>query len=362
MTTAIQPNEIPTLTIQQPLWMRLIPYIGMFLLALLLWLPFGFKTTGLIEEIGLNQLIEQRQQLFFITPSSSLGGVRTRPLQMFAFAAAYALDHDSYLYYNVLMMLFFFGQMVVAYWLVLEFLPGKKALAFVTALLFTIYPADTGLFSLRTIHIHLAILAFLIAVYLFIRFWRLSGRKSWLALFGAIVFLLFSLEQYESPLVTAIATPFILLYFKRINRRFFIGTIAWYAAIAFVFIYAAWITAQSTVQTYSGHLLGKNLLSLESIADMFQALFVGYRRQITGWANAFNQLDFLPLFWPFIVAGLALSFVGIWWLSRKQIAQPNVQTKRWQYIILLLGGVALFAVGMATYLPVPTHRFHFFRL
>lgn len=363
MTAAIQPNEIPTLTIRQPLWIRLIPYVGMFLLALLLWLPFGFKTTGLIEEIGINELLDNGEQLFFVMPNSPMAGLRTRPLQMFTFAAAYALDHDSYLYYNVFMLVFFFGQMVVAYWLVLQFLPGKKALAFVTGVLFTIYPADTGLFSLRTIHIHCALLAFLIAVYLLIQFWKLQGRRSWLALFGAVAFLIFSLEQYESPLITAAAVPFMLLYFKRINRRFFIGAAVWYSAIALVFIYASWITNQSSMPTYEDNLLGKDLLSIQSITAMIQALLVGYQRQFTGWANAFNQLPYLSLFWPFILAGLIISGIGIWWLSRRQIIQAAVKpVTRLQYIILFFGGIALFALGMATYLPIPTHRFQDFRI
>ncbi len=342
---------------------HIVPYLGMFLLALLLWLPFGFKTTGLIEEIGINELLDNGEQLYFVMPSSPMAGLRTRPLQMITFATAYALDHNSYLFYNIFMLIFFFGEMAVVYGLVLQFLPGKKAVAFVTGVLFAIYPADTGLFSLRTIHIHCAILAFLMAVYLLIRFWRLQGRRSWLMLFGAMIFLIFSLEQYESPLVAAAVTPFILLYFKRINRRFFIGAAAWYSSIALILVYAFWISRQSTMTTYEDFLLGKDLLSMQSIIAMFQALLLGYQRQFTGWANAFNQLNYLSLFWSFIVTGLIISVISIWWVSRRQEIQPEVKpVQRWQYVLLLLSGIIIFALGMATYLPVPTHRFQDFRI
>src|SRR6187549_1417959 len=105
------------ITTARPLYMkwiaRLIPYIGMFVIALVLWLPFGFKTTGLIEEISIYEQLDAGHSLFFITPDSVMSISRSRPLQMFFFSAAYALDRDSYQFYNIFMMLFFFGKIVV---------------------------------------------------------------------------------------------------------------------------------------------------------------------------------------------------------------------------------------------------------
>ncbi len=343
--------------------LQLIPYAGMFVLALLLWLPFGFKTTGLVEEIGINYFIDHGEQLFFITPESELSTVVNRPFQMFTFAAAYALDHDSYLFYNIFMLLFFFGEMVVAYGLILQFLPGKKAVAFVTGLLFAIYPADTGLFALRTIHIHCATLAYLIALYLFLKFWKLNGSIRWLAFGGMMLFLVFSLAQYEIALVAALFTPFVLLYFTRPNKRFFMTAGLWYAAMAIPLLYGFSRTHGSTLETYTVNLLGPDLLSIASITGMLQALLTGYQRQFLAWSNALNELNYLPLFWPFIGAGLIISTGMIWWLSHKQ--STNADTKpinRWQYGMVLIGGLLFFALGMATYLPIPSHRIQDFRI
>src|SRR5436189_6451810 len=93
-----------------------IPYVGMFLLALLLWLPFSFRTTGLIEEWGVTEVLETKPQQFFITPDSAMGTHRMRPFEVFFHAAAHALDRDSFLFYNVFAMVFIFGKMSASYW------------------------------------------------------------------------------------------------------------------------------------------------------------------------------------------------------------------------------------------------------
>src|SRR4051812_13488811 len=120
-------EPIPVATTHNPYvkWgMRMIPYISMFVLILLLWLPFSLKTTGLIEEWGITTAMDRGQQLYFVTPTSDLAVARARPLEMLPFALSYTLDHDSFTYYNVFMIFFFFGKMVLAYWLILQFLPG----------------------------------------------------------------------------------------------------------------------------------------------------------------------------------------------------------------------------------------------
>ncbi len=346
-----------------PFLIQFIPYIGMFLLALLMWLPFGFKSTGLIEELGINELLDKGEQLFFVTPTSPMSFVRTRPLQMFTFSLAYALDHNSYLFYNILMMLFLFGKMVIAYWLVQQFLPGKKVLAFVTGVLFALYPSDTGLFALRTIHIHCATLAYLIAVYLLVQFSKQQGRKSGLALIGAVSFLIFSLWQYQIALVAAIVTPLLMLYFMRLNRRFWIGTGVWYVSMLAVLLYALWANGQSTVTSYEGSLLPLAQLNLDGFIYMLKALAIGYQRQVNGWATIFNRVQDLRLYGTYILAGLAIS-AGIGaYLTWQQRTENNQQPVSWRrYALLFVGAMAWFAIGVATYLPIPSHRFQDFRI
>jgi hypothetical protein len=344
---------------------NLTPYVGMFVLVLLLWLPFGLKTTGLVEEIGLTEPLDLGQQLFFLTPNSPLASSRTRPLQMFFFAASYALDHNSFAYYNVFMMLFMFGKMVVVYWLLLEFLPHRNLLAFMTAILFAIYPSDTGLFAFRTIHIHSATLAYLFAVYLLVLFWKRHNPISKLALIGAALLLIVSLWQYQIALPAALVTPLILLYFGRPNKRFWLGLGVWYGAMLAVLFYGIWVTSQSNVQTYEASILQPGGLTIDALKSMFQALLAGYQRQFTAWSRAVSRLNDLPLYWPYLLAGLVVTLgTGRWLLSwqKKQDGAQPAPVSHIRYLILFIAGVLLFGIGMAIYLPVPTHRFQEFRI
>ncbi len=342
---------------------RVIPYVGMFVIALVLWLPFGFKTTGLIEELSITQQLDAGHSFFFITPSSVMSISRSRPLQMFFFTASYLLDRDSYQFYNIFMLLFFFGKIVVTYWLVLQFLPHKKVLAFVTGVLFMLYPADTGVFALRVIHVHSAILAYLLAVYLLIQFYKQQGRKSVLALLGLGFFVIFSLGQYQIALAAAVVTPFILLYFGRPNRRFLIATGTWYASMAIILLYEVWAAKQPGIEAYEAVLMPTADLASSPFRSLLTAMLVGYQRQIISWSAAFNKLNDLPTYGLYIAVGLIASVIVGWWLLRQKPREDNSQSISWQrYMLVLLTGLALFPIGMATYLPLPNYRFEDFRI
>src|SRR6266496_3492332 len=86
---------------------RIIPYLGMFVMVLILWLPFGFKITGLGEEWSIN-LVLDRKPLFITTANSDVTEMAIsvgRPFQLFFFTVAHALDPNSFFYYNVFLML-----------------------------------------------------------------------------------------------------------------------------------------------------------------------------------------------------------------------------------------------------------------
>ncbi len=51
-----------------------------FLIVSLLWVPFGFKTTGLVEEWEVVNIL-QSQNLFFLTENTPIAAHRIRPLK-----------------------------------------------------------------------------------------------------------------------------------------------------------------------------------------------------------------------------------------------------------------------------------------
>jgi hypothetical protein len=341
---------------------KLVPYIGMLLLANLLWLPFSFKTMGLVEELGVENVLDQGHPLFFITPDSPMNSHRARPLEVFFHTLSYELDHDSYLYYNIFQMLLIYGKMVAAYWLVLEFLPHRKVLGFIIGLLFILYPADTGNFTFRTIHIHASVLTYLLAFYVSILYYKGVGRGRFkLALMSG--FLAFSLLEYQIALAAALITPFFLLYFGLRKRRLGIVSGVWYATVLFSALYSLWAISQVSTQSYDQTFL--DTLSSgggNDINSILYALLLGYQRQFTSWTTAVGKLISLEYYWSYVLIGLVLSlFIGWWLLKQQQDENPTEPVKRWQLLVLLLSGVGFFAVGMATYLPIANHRLQDFR-
>jgi hypothetical protein len=354
MMRPAQQSRLPPLT-----------YAGLFLLVLVLWLPFSFKTTGLIEEWSELRIMDAGSQLFFITPHSALGVARLRPLMTFAIAVAHALDPGSFLFLNVFQLLFMFGKMVAVSWLVLQFLPGRRLLAFVAGVLFLIYPADTGLFTFRAIQIHAAACSYLFAAYLLIRFVRRPVRAGWTYLAGAAVLLMFSLLAYQVALPLAILTPLVTLAFARpSNRRVWIASAAWYAAIAVPMLYAAWALRQGGGTPYEVGLLGTQPASeLSPLADMMGAIGLAYQRQVTGWATAWQELGRYPQLRVAAVAGLAVFAATGAWVARgerRDPAGPPASGRR--HLILALVAVAIVFVGMAAFLPAASHRRQEFRI
>lgn len=334
---------------------RFVPYVGMFLLVLLMWLPFGFKTMGLIEELTITHVFEIGSPLFVITPGSLMDHHRTRPLEVFFHAAAYVLDRDSYFYYNIFQMLLFYGKMLLTYWLVLEFLPGKRVLAFIIGLIYMLYPADTGLFTFRTLTIHGTVFAYLVGVYLMVRYYRSEGGGGIWKLLGAGIGVISSLLQYPIALPTTLITPLCLVYFSWPNRRFWVACLVWYVGIIGVLVYQAWAAAQSIIPAYDDIIVQR--INQFDFTGMVEALFIAFQRQVTSWGRAFERLEFADLYWPYLVLGLVVFMSLGWWLLKRQQSEGISEATSWRrMIVLLFSGLAIIAVGMAAYLPIPSHR------
>jgi hypothetical protein len=93
----------------------LLPIGGIVLIVLGFWLPFGFRTTGLIEEWGINARLAQGWQILFVDVGSPMGAHAIRPMTYVPFAAAYALDPGSFLGYNLLHILILIGKGIFAF-------------------------------------------------------------------------------------------------------------------------------------------------------------------------------------------------------------------------------------------------------
>jgi hypothetical protein len=282
-----------------------------------------------------------------------------RPLEVSVHAVAHALDPDSFLFFNVFQLLFMFGKMVAISWLVLQFLPGRRLLAFVAGVLFLVYPADSALFTFRAIHIHAAVFSYLAATCLLIRFVSHPGRHAWLSLAGAGLLLMYSLMTYQIALPPAIVTPLAALAFVRLSdRRLWIAAGAWYTAVAMPLIYAAWALRQTTTGTYE-----TGLLSSPRAADLMNAVGLAYKWQITGWASAWRQLGLYPALHAATLAAIAVFLVTAVGVARQEWHDPvRRPLSRRRYLVVTAAGLAIVVIGMAIFLPLPSHRRDNFRI
>ncbi|HVZ16116.1 MAG TPA: hypothetical protein VG897_03290, partial [Terriglobales bacterium] len=139
----------------------LVPPVTIIALVVVLWSPFGIKVTGLMEEWMVLHSAEtgapsdrNEDYSMFITT----GVQRMRPLVGVAPIVGYEFTPDSFVGFNLVMASLFIGKGILLYLILLKLTSRNRAYALLVALLFLVYPSDSGLFTFRAISIHLAVL------------------------------------------------------------------------------------------------------------------------------------------------------------------------------------------------------------
>jgi hypothetical protein len=211
-------------------------------LALVMWAPFGFHTSGLVEEWGLLGYHDRGEQMWWLTADNPLASLRLRPIFDFPFELAYTLGH-GFVWLNVIALLLFVGAGVATYLLVERIAPGRRAVAVVAGALAMFYPVNEGLFTFRVIHIRMAVVLFLLALVLLC---DLARWPRWWK-FGAMSFLLAaSLLMYQIAAAALVLGPVVValsigIHYRRALLRY---SAAWFAAPIAVGCYWLWIAHQ----------------------------------------------------------------------------------------------------------------------
>ncbi|MBC7814259.1 MAG: hypothetical protein H7175_24100 [Burkholderiales bacterium] len=339
--------------------LTIIAAAGLVAVVVLLWLPFGIKVSGLTEEWDVFVSFDKGIKYGFLTLTSYQ---RMRPFTVTPHAIAYWLNPNSFVGFNLLQMLFFVCKGTFLYLLVRRLLPGERALAFVAAVLVIIYPADEGMFTFRTIHIHAAVGALLLAVYLLVRYWE---RPRLLTLVGMWLATLVSVGSYEVGFPLVLSAPLVLVCLERkINRRVIWVSLLWYIAplLALVYMLLAFTQAGDTY-TYQAWVLSHNGVDqgrlLESVASSIVTL---YRRHLVdGWLEALRQIDLSSIFTYLSVIAAAMSALIVWLHLRPT---SDAFTKRRRYIALIVIGLVVMELGHLVFLATPyrpiTWRVYFF--
>lgn len=334
------------------------------LTVLLLWLPFGFGMTGLIEEWDLLGLFNTVGALPVAWPSGALGPHAVRPLMPFMFYAAYALGPDSFSSWHILLIIALVIKGGSTAYMAFR-ATGSRGWAALFGPLVLLYPADTMQLSFRSLHINwslsLALLAGALLLYATEQI-RSGSRYRWAALAGLLYFL--GACMYEAAL-TMILLPLLI-----VGARGGVGSLAkwlrynigpvlvmWSGPLAYI-VYAG--IAASRVASYQGAITGGGHNMLVVLMESLPKLFsIGYTRALFGgWIDAFGIIGtefFSYTYLACAVFALAVVLGLLTWMARRlgtEEERSSVGTG-WR---LMLAGLLACAMGYAPFLLLPSHQ------
>lgn len=202
--------------------------IGVFIVfILLLYLPFGFDSIGQKEEWINRAFLEGR-------PSRMSREVLMRFFALFAYPLADTLDTNSFAGFHLLHFFMFCGNMTLFY-VILRRLRVDKLSAFVTTILFMVYPVNSSLMSLRSFPLSLSTLTLLAAVNLALGYLREPGRLRLLSMWLALIL---TLAVHEHSFAIILVVPLLwLLRGPRKTWQNFNMSVIWYLVPALKLVY-----------------------------------------------------------------------------------------------------------------------------
>lgn len=331
------------------------------LIILILWLPFGFALTGLVEEWGVIGLFVKHGIFFVADPSSPLPLHSLRPLTILPHAIAYWLDNNSFFYWHVLLILaLLIKGSSISY--IVEKLSGSARLGIIACALVIIYPADTMQLSFRGLHINWALSLTLLGSAIFLHALSIN-RKSRAVSLSVLASILFSSAcfMYEASLLLA-CIPVLFLFIRdgikstliQIKQRLIQHAIWITGAIAYV-VYA--LKTAPLVNSYQTGVIGPSLLATLKIT--YTKLFtVGLLRStVGGWFDAIQitVLEFSN--YGYTIVACAVFFLIIAALlnaGSRQIASSYKQSLTFN-ARLAMAGIALILIGYFPFLTSPSH-------
>ena len=330
---------------------RFFPLIVVSLFVAGLWLPFGLKTTGLMEEwLSYNTYerstpTERDEPVNFLTLS---GQQRLRPLQDTTMAFAHLITPDSFVALNLVAIVSLILKGLALYLILSRLLPDSKAFALLAALLLIVFPADEGIFTFRAVHIHGAVALYLFGVYFLLRLW---DRFEWWSLLLMWATVIASLFVYEVGYALVFVTPLILIVKRNtpdFGKRLIRLGIAWYLAPLITLVYAALTLGDG--DTYQGWVIQHSGINEPSIiTDLARSVGNAYYQHfVGGWLDALRTLTanagFDLLAGVLTVGALAAAM---------RLKQTLLSTNRRSFWLFASGFVMIF-LGFAPFLITPS--------
>lgn len=322
-----------------------------------LWWNFGFTLGGMIEEWDFIWLMNRYPGFwnsFAGNPMSEQ--FEARPLQITPFAAAYALDHYSFLGFHFVLMLACVLR-IIAGASIGYFAFRSRRYALTLGLLFFLFPADTQQMSFRTLSISVALAFMTLGSACSLRALVAKTARARAAhLIAASILSCVAVLIYE-PVVTLYAlTPLTLLArygwarFRLVMRRRRMTALLWFAAPIINAVYLAYsiIVLKSGYQAGLSHAgIGKSIF--ENRRFLWQSWT--YRVFWDAWTSTINILATRTAHYIFLCA-IAVAIVAILTFADSTRSRPVTFARAARYV--LIGLIA----GIAGYVPFMVDASH----
>lgn len=327
----------------------LLPVVAILGLAVILWLPFGLKVSGLMEEWLVIHDVEHggpsdrnEDYDWFVTT----GIMRLRPLTGVSHLTAYTLTPDSFVGYNLVAIALFVGKSLLLYLILRRLTHGNTAFSLLAALVLMVYPADRGLFTFRGFTVQAGAFGLLLSVYLYLIYYQSGRRWALVATWAATIGHLWSYEG-SYPLVFVI--PLLLIFVEgRLNRRVFYAGLLWYVAPAISLLYTAILLPQG--ESYQSWILQRSGLTQPGVInEMIASMITTYDRHfVSGWTESLSQLS-TPYLALAVVAAVGAFVAG------RVVLRWSKDDSRSRYWLLALIGFVTVGVGYSMVL-ISTNR------
>lgn len=327
-----------------------------FVFLLLLFLPFGFDSIGHWEEWVINAYFEGRP--------SKLGAELTSRIWVVApHALAYAIDSESFVGYHLVNLFMFWGKLALMYG-ILRHLSFSPVYAFLTTMLFMVYPVNSALISLRSFPMQFSMLGLLAAVYLALDYRR--NNPSRLLLIGIWLGLIFNIASNESAYVLILLTP--LYWWARSRSRASWGkfnwTVLWYLFPACKIIYLFGLVATSQDFYPRGRI--SRLLAADSagspvVTQLIQNLARVYENTAhVAWAEAFDSLRLEAFFIGWTLLMVAVVAGAAAFLAHVQCGRTFPANK--DAALMVLAGILFIVPSVAVLIWFEDHNDDLWRM
>lgn len=324
-----------------------ISLIGCCFAVFVLYLPFGFNSSGHWEEWIIYGYAEGGTLSYYVTEAVS------RPWVMAPHTLAYLISSETFIGYHIVNFLLYAGAMATLY-VILRQLGFPPLYAFLTTALFMFYPVNDALMTLRRLPNNFSVFSFLLSTALFLDYCKNPKR---LTLLGMWLCLLYCVNSNETGFVVILVVPLLLwLRERRLAWRHLNLSAVWYLVPALKVAYVILLLATGR-DFYQSGLLNSGADSPRSFKTIFDIFFevsadVLSETFVRGWGNALKTMEMNQWWLPTIIILAGVSAIAWYHLREAEAVKPSAR----QIGAASVGGLLLIIAAIGLLMWVPYYR------